>query len=89
MDIGAALAAEKMGKKVFAIGIDGNDVTLDLIKQGKVTATLGVYPRLMGVTVVKQMQKVLKGESTLYLGDTAHRSGYPERRRLQVREHVD
>jgi ribose transport system substrate-binding protein len=70
MDIGAALAAEKMGKKVFAIGIDGNDVTLDLIQQGKVTATLGVYPRLMGATVVKQMQKVLRGERVPYILET-------------------
>jgi ribose transport system substrate-binding protein len=70
MDIGAALAAEKMGKRVFAIGIDGNDVTLDLIKRGKVTATLGVYPRLMGVIVIKQMQKVLKGDPVPYILET-------------------
>ena len=67
MDIGAALAAERLGKKVFTIGIDGNDVTLDLIKQGKVTATLGVYPKKMGVQVVKQMQQVLKGEKVPYI----------------------
>jgi len=62
-----ALAAEKLGKKVFTIGIDGNDVTLDLIKQGKVTATLGVYPKKMGEQVVKQMQLVLKGEKVPYI----------------------
>lgn len=67
MDIGAALAAEKLGKRVFTIGIDGNDVTLDLIKQGKVTATLGVYPKKMGAQVVKQMQRVLSGEHVPYI----------------------
>ncbi len=48
MDIGAALAAEKLGKKVFTIGIDGNDVTLDLIKQGQVTATWAFIPKRWG-----------------------------------------
>jgi ABC-type sugar transport system substrate-binding protein len=67
MDIGAALAAEKLGKKVFTIGIDGNDVTLELIKQGKVTATLGVYPKKMGAQVVKQMQQVLEGKQVPYI----------------------
>ncbi len=66
MAIGASLAATKLGltinKDFFAIAIDGNDPTLDLIKQGKFTATLGVDPYRMGQTVVTQMQKVLNGE---------------------------
>jgi ribose transport system substrate-binding protein len=66
MAIGAALAAQQLGlnvgKDIFAVGIDGNDVTLDLIREGTVTATLGVYPRRMGAVVVQQMKKYLDGE---------------------------
>lgn len=66
MAIGAELAAEQLGKVVnkdfFAVGIDGNQPTLDLLKQGKFSATLGVEPVRMGVTVANAMQKVLNGE---------------------------
>lgn len=65
MAIGASLAAEKLGKQInrdfFAISIDGNQPTLDLIKQGKYTATLGVDPARMGVTVIDAMKTVLDG----------------------------
>jgi ABC-type sugar transport system substrate-binding protein len=66
MAIGAALAAEQLGLVInedfFAVGIDGNVPTLDLLKEGKFSATLGVDPYRMGVTVIDQMQKVLNGE---------------------------
>ncbi len=66
MAIGAALAAQQLGLTIgtdmFIVGIDGNDVTLDLIREGTITATLGVYPRRMGAVVVQQMNKYLKGE---------------------------
>jgi ribose transport system substrate-binding protein len=66
MAIGAALAAEQLGKTInqdfFAVGIDGNQPTLDLLKQGKFSATLGVDPNRMGQTVIDTMQKVLNGE---------------------------
>ncbi len=66
MAIGAALAAEQLGLVInedfFAVGIDGNVPTLDLLKEGKFSATLGVDPYRMGVTVIDQMQKVLSGE---------------------------
>jgi len=66
MNIGAALATEKLGLKIgkdfFSIGIDGNKPTLDLIKEGKITATLGVDPGRMGETVINAMEKVLNGE---------------------------
>jgi len=66
MAIGAALAAEQLGltinKDFFAVGIDGNQPTLDLLKEGKFSATLGVDPFRMGVTVVDTMKKVLAGE---------------------------
>ena len=68
MAIGAALAGEQLGKVInkdfFAVGIDGNQPTLDLLKQGKFSATLGVDPFRMGVTVVDTMNKVLAGETT-------------------------
>lgn len=67
MAIGAALAAERLGKQInkdfFAVGIDGNQPTLDLLKQGQFSATLGVDPQRMGETVVTTMQQVLSGES--------------------------
>jgi ribose transport system substrate-binding protein len=71
MAIGAALAAEQLGleigKDIFAVGIDGSDVTLNLIRQGIVTATLGVYPQLMGMVTVQQMNKLLNGEDIPYI----------------------
>ncbi|MEZ4771081.1 MAG: substrate-binding domain-containing protein [Caldilineales bacterium] len=66
MAIGAALAGEQLGKVInqdfFAVGIDGNQPTLDLLGEGKFSATLGVDPVRMGVTVVDTMQKVLDGQ---------------------------
>jgi ABC-type sugar transport system substrate-binding protein len=63
MGIGACIAAKKLGRKVntdiWCLSIDGNPVTLDLIEGGETTATLGVYPYLIGVTVIRQMKKVL------------------------------
>jgi ribose transport system substrate-binding protein len=62
MAIGAATAARMIGRKLFTIGIDGNPITLDKIKEGLVTATLGVYPDKMGAQIVVQVQKYLRGE---------------------------
>jgi ribose transport system substrate-binding protein len=74
MSIGACIAAKKLGrtvnKDVWCIGIDGNPVTLDLIEKGNVTATLGVYPTLIGATVIDQMAIVLKGEKVVYILET-------------------
>ncbi len=67
MAIGACLAASQLGlwinRDVFCVGIDGNAVTLDLIQEGEMTATLGVYPERMGGVVLQQMNKHLLGES--------------------------
>ncbi len=67
MAIGAALAAQQLGltigDDIFVVGIDGNDITLDLIREGTITATLGVYPRRMGAVVVQQIHKYLNGET--------------------------
>lgn len=66
MAIGAALAAEQLGMTInedfFAVGIDGNPPTLDLLGQGKFSATLGVDPYRMGVTVIDAMAKIFAGE---------------------------
>ncbi|MBE7471774.1 MAG: substrate-binding domain-containing protein [Anaerolineales bacterium] len=66
MAIGAALAAEQLGLVInqdfFAVGIDGNQPTLDLLKEGKFSATLGVDPVRMGVTVVDTMEKIFAGK---------------------------
>jgi len=72
MAIGAAMAASDRGKKVnsvvFCLGIDGNAPTLEMINNGTMTATLGVYPDRIGSTVVQQAAKILKGEQVpMYL----------------------
>jgi ribose transport system substrate-binding protein len=59
-----------VNKDIWCISIDGNPVTLDLIEKGDMTATLGVYPRLMGATVIKQMAKLLNGEKIPYVLET-------------------
>jgi ABC-type sugar transport system substrate-binding protein len=66
MAIGAALAGEQLGKVInkdfFAVGIDGNPPTLDLLKEGKFSATLGVDPYNMGVTTMDTLEKIFNGE---------------------------
>jgi ribose transport system substrate-binding protein len=66
MAIGAALAAESLGLVInqdfFAVGIDGNVPTLDLLGQGDFSATLGVDPFRMGQTVIDAMHAILDGE---------------------------
>jgi ribose transport system substrate-binding protein len=74
MGIGACIAAQKLGRKVNedirCISIDGNDVTLDLIEKGQTTATLGVYPKMMGAIVIEQMAKVLDDQEVPYILET-------------------
>ena len=74
MGIGACIAAKKIGrvvnKDVWCLGIDGNPVTLNLIEKDNITATLGVYPTLIGVTVIRQMNKVLNGEKVAFILET-------------------
>jgi ABC-type sugar transport system substrate-binding protein len=72
MAIGAAMAVTERGKKVnsdlLCLGIDGNAPTLEMIRNGTMTATLGVYPYKMGSTVVQQAEKILNGEQVpMYL----------------------
>lgn len=72
MAIGSAMAVSERGKKVntdmLCIGIDGNTPTLNLIRNGTMTATLGVYPYKMGNTIVQQAIKILNGEQVpMYL----------------------
>lgn len=66
MAIGAALAAQDLGLVInedfFAVGIDGNQPTLDLLADGEFSATLGVDPYQMGVTVIDQMAAIFAGE---------------------------
>ena len=74
MGIGACIAAQKLerqvNKDIWCISIDGNDVTLDLIEKGQTTATLGVYPKMIGAIVIEQMDKVLKGQKVPYILET-------------------
>lgn len=74
MNIGACLAAKKLGRRInqniFCIGIDGNPVTLELIEKGDVTATLGVYPDKIGEILIHQMAKYLNGETIPFILET-------------------
>ena len=74
MGIGACIAAQKLGRNinedVWCISIDGNDVTLDLIEKGQTSATLGVYPKMMGAIIIQQMDKVLNGQELPYILET-------------------
>ena len=66
MAIGAVAAIEKSGRvpdrDVLIIGIDGNPPTLDLVRDGRFTATLGVYPERMGAVLVEQVERYRAGE---------------------------
>ncbi len=61
MAIGAITAIEKSGRvpnrDVLVLGIDGNPPTLELIRGGRFTATLGVYPDRMGAVLVEQVAR--------------------------------
>lgn len=67
MGIGAALAAGKLGMHInsdfFVVSIDGNPPTLEMIKSGKYTATLGVDPTRIGQTVIDTLNSVLSGQA--------------------------
>ena len=94
MGIGAALAAEKLGLGInqdfFVVSIDGNAPTLDLIHEGKYTATLGVDPTRMGQTVIDMMNEVINGEQRAAVHpDAVGRGGCDQRGRLHRRGNVD
>jgi len=60
MALGAASAAKSHSVKgMYFLGIDGNPNAIDAIKRGDMTATLGVYPKKMGVITVETMLKQL------------------------------
>lgn len=62
MALGAVAAAKSHGNtRIYFLGIDGNPNAIDSIKKGGMTATLGVYPKKMGETVVETIMKVLNG----------------------------
>lgn len=60
---GAHQAAKRMGKNVFTIGIDGNPDAVADVGSGNLTATLAVFPKEMGETVIKTMKDRLDGKS--------------------------
>jgi ABC-type sugar transport system substrate-binding protein len=63
MAIGASIAAKKLQKKIFTIGIDGNPVSLSEIEKGNLTATVAAFPEKIGEVVMEQMRKILEGQS--------------------------
>lgn len=72
MAIGAAMAVMDQGKEVnrdvYCLGIDGNRPTLEMIRNGTMTATLGVYPSRIGKTIIREMKAIRNGKpSGLFL----------------------
>ncbi len=64
MALGAAAAAKAHSVKgMHFLGIDGNPNAIDAIRKGTMTATLGVYPRKMGVITVETVLRHLNGEA--------------------------
>ncbi len=59
---GAAQAARHAGKSIFTIGIDGNPDAVADVGKGNLTATLAVYPKEMGQTIIKSMKDSLEGK---------------------------
>ena len=61
---GAAEAATKAGHPLITIGIDGNKTSLEDIKAGgKLTATLAVQPKLIGVKIIDIMKDAFDGKT--------------------------
>ena len=59
---GAAQAAKHAGVSIFTIGIDGNPDAIADIGRGNLTASLAVYPREMGQTVIRTMKDYMDGK---------------------------
>jgi ribose transport system substrate-binding protein len=71
MALGAAAAAKAHHRRgMVFLGIDGNPNAIDAIQKAEMTATLGVYPRKMGVMTVETILKVLKGKRVPKLVET-------------------
>lgn len=71
---GAAEAGSQQKHPLITIGIDGNKTTLQDIKDGKVTATLAVQPKMIGARIIQSMNdyfaskpqpQVIKTEMTI------------------------
>jgi len=71
---GASKAGADAGHPLITIGIDGNKSSLEDVRDGKLTATLSVQPRLIGARIVQSMndyfakkpqEKVIKTDMTV------------------------
>ena len=62
MSQGASQAARSMNKDVFTIGIDGNPDMISDIAEGKVTATLAVFPTEMGRITMQAIKDYFEGK---------------------------
>lgn len=60
--VGAGNAIVEAGGDALAIGFDGSDTIMKLIKDGSLVATMAQNPDVMGYEGVKSAVKVLKGE---------------------------
>jgi len=65
MAVGAAIAAENAGRlgEMLVVGFNGDVEALDLIRSGKMAATIMQFPYDMGVAGVQQAVKLAHGET--------------------------
>jgi ABC-type sugar transport system substrate-binding protein len=75
---GASKAGMDANHPLITIGIDGNKTSLEDVRDGKLTATLAVQPRMIGARIVQSMNdyfakkpqdKVIKTEMTIVTKD--------------------
>jgi ABC-type sugar transport system substrate-binding protein len=64
---GAAQAARSMGKDIFTIGIDGNPDAIEDVANGRLTATLAVFPVEMGRLTIRAIKDYFDGKDVPYM----------------------
>lgn len=64
---GAAQAARSMGKEIFTIGVDGNPDAIEDVANGRLTATLMVFPIEMGRLTIRAIKDYFDGKEIPYM----------------------
>lgn len=67
---GAAQAIIEAGEDTLTLGIDGNPDALQDIKEGVLTASLGVFPYEMGKIAMRHIKRFLDGETVETINET-------------------
>lgn len=62
MAVGCQTAIEQAGEDIMIIGFNGDETCAEMIKEGKIDATVAQQPYLMGYQTVEQAYKAAMGE---------------------------